>query len=447
MRKVSSVQTNFMKKFFFFCLAFFPSILCAQQFYFKCFYKQKSLPPQLYFVPGDNVFNMYDTIPSIKDSDSSFQIILNPSKIYFSKIGADVVMVKPGEHVEGVLNQHSRFFPSDSGSTNFELRKISDGFTAILINYSIGSSFKSFKAVFAALKNYVDSTDDVLNKQIKPWHDSRVELALEEYLQTRLAHYLVLPILFKSDSDEKELVSMIKQNLKFRFPEYWTELEPGRIFLHTYYRKIVLPNAKYDLTKSMSDRMYSIAGFRKLAAYDYFQECLDRGIVKTKAQLLADYKQTQAKLQLSKKEQEVMKEDVYKPIQKIGRDITGVFATLPLENAPGQLLTDSEKKALIAKGNIILDFWASWCVPCRARMEEIKSDKVTISGKQYHIIYLSIDANDQMWNSAPYPFLNKWNSFRITSPHNEFIKDFSIARIPRAILLADGALVSSEFIF
>jgi thiol-disulfide isomerase/thioredoxin len=130
---------------------------------------------------------------------------------------------------------------------------------------------------------------------------------------------------------------------------------------------------------------------------------------------------------LSKKEQVVMKDDVYKPIQKIGTDITGVFATLPLENASGQLLTDAGKKALIGKGNIILDFWASWCVPCRARMEEIKSDKVTINKKRYQIIYLSIDANDQMWNSAPYPFLNKWNSFRITSPHNQFIKDFSIA--------------------
>ena len=435
-----------MKKILFFYLAFLPSILCAQQFYFKCTYKEKSFPPQLYFVPGDNIFNIYDTIPSIKDSDSSFHIILNPSKIYFAKIGADVVMVKPGAHLEGVLNQHSQFFPSDSGSTNFTLTKISEGFTAILLNYPMGSSFERFKAIFASLKNYVDSTD-VLNKQIKPWHDSRVELALEEYLQTRLAHYLVLPILFKSDYDEKELVSMIRQNLKFRFPEYWTELEPGRIFLHTYYRKIVLPDAKYDFRKSMSDKMYSIAGFRKLAAYDYFQECLDRGIVKTKAQLLADYKQTQSKLQLSKKEQEVMKEEVYKPIQKIGTDITSVFATLPIENASGQLLADSEKKGLIAKGNIILDFWASWCVPCRARMEEIKSDKVTIRGKQYHIIYLSIDANDQMWNSAPYAFLNNRNSFRITSPHNEFIKDFSITRIPRAILLADGALVSSEFIF
>ena len=76
-----------------------------------------------------------------------------------------------------------------------------------------------------------------------------------------------------------------------------------------------------------------------------------------------------------------------------------------------------------------------------------KSDKVTIDHKQYHIIYLSIDANDALWKSAPYPFLNNENSFRITGPDNQFIKDFAIRRIPRAILLNQSGLISSDFIF
>jgi len=390
---------------------------------------------------------MYDTISSIKDSDSSLHIILKPSRIYFCKISSDVLMVNPGEHVEGVFNRHGQFFTSDSGTANFKLGVISDGFTSIWNNYAPASDFQQFKVVFKALKEYVDSTDDEINKNIKPWHDSRVELALEEYLQTRLAHYLVLPILFKNEYDEKEIVSMIQNNVKVKFPEYWEELEWGRIFLHTYYRKVVLPDSKFDLQKSLSGKMYSIAGFRKLATYDYFQECLERGIVKTKDQLLADYKHTQLKLQLSKKEQKVMKEDVYKAIQKIGTDIAYVFATLPIKNTSGQLLTESEKKSLIAHENIILDFWASWCVPCRARMEEINNDKVIINHKQYQIIFLSIDDNNRMWKSAPYHFFNKSNSFRITGPDNQFIKDFAVRRIPRAILLNNSGLISADFEF
>jgi hypothetical protein len=257
-----------------------PSIVCAQQFYFKCNYKKKSLPPELYDVPQDNVFDMYNRISLIKDSDSSAYVILKPSEISFLKISADVVLVKPGEHVEGIFNSHGEFYPSDSGTVNFKLRKISDGFSSILIHYPIGADFENFKAVFASLKHYVDSTDEVLNKDIKPWHDSRVELTLKEYLQTRLAHFFVLPVLFKNDYDKKELVTMIQKNLQIKFPEYWLQLEPGRIFLHYYYRKIVLPDSKFDLQKSLSGKLYSIPDFRKLAVYDYFRECLERGIEK-----------------------------------------------------------------------------------------------------------------------------------------------------------------------
>jgi thiol-disulfide isomerase/thioredoxin len=437
-----------MKKiFFFYLLAFLPRFVCAQQFYFKCFF-HKIPAPEMYFVPPDNIFDNTNSnrIPLIKDSDTSAYIILKPSQISFFKIGADPVFIKPSEHVEGNFI-NAQFYPSDSSTINFKLRKISDGFTAIWNNYRIGSDFENFKIGFSSLKHYADSTGDVLNQNIRPWHDSRVESALKEYLQTRLAHYLVLPVLFKNDYNRKELVSMIEKNIQIKFPEYWLQIEGGRIFLHTYFRKIVLPDSKFNLQKSLSNKYYTIPGIRKLATYDYFQECLERGIVKTKTQLLADYKQAQSKLQLSKKEQAVMKEDVYKPIHQIGKDISDVFVTLPLENTFGQLLTEPEKKSLIAHENIIFDFWASWCVPCKAKMQKLNSDKVIIDHKKYHIIYLSIDENAASWKSAFFSFLNRSNSFRITTGNNQFVKDFDINRIPRYMLISQSGLVSADFEF
>jgi len=356
------------------------------------------------------------------------------------------VLVKPGEHVEGSFNK-GQFYPYDSNTVNFKLRRISGGFTAILDNYPPGSNFENFKKVFASLQKYVDSTDNELNKNIRPWQDSRVELALKEYLQTRLAHFLVLPVLFKNNYDEQELMSIIRQSINIKFPEYWLQIESGRIFLHTYFRKIVLPDSKFNLQKALSGKWYAIAGFRNLATYDYFRECLEAGIVRTKTQLLADYKQTTAKLQLSKKEQDVMKEDIYKPLQQIGKDISDLFVTLPLQNSSGELLTDEEKKSLIAGGNILLDFWASWCMPCRQKMEKHSSDIATIGHKQYHIIYLSIDEDVANWQSVTYRFLKKSNSFRITVPGNEFVKHFEIRVIPRYILLSNAGLISADFAF
>ncbi len=193
---------------------FFPDIALSQEFYFKCFF-HKIPAPEMFFVPSDNIFDNTNNnrISLVKDSDTSAYLILKPSQISFFKMGADPVFVKPGEHVEGFFNK-AEFYPTDSGTINFKLRKISDGFTAILINYQIGSNFKNFKTVFVSLINYVDSIDFLLNKEINPWHDSRVELALKEYLQTRLAHFLVLPILLKNEYDEKELVSMIQKTFK-----------------------------------------------------------------------------------------------------------------------------------------------------------------------------------------------------------------------------------------
>lgn len=293
----------------------------------------------------------------------------------------------------------------------------------------------------------MDSTDEALNKSIRPWHVPRAELALKEFLQTRLAHFLVLPILYKNDYNRKELVTMIQKNIQIKLPEYWLQIEGGRIFLNTYFRKIVLPDSKFNLQKSLSGKLYSIPGFRKLAIYDYFQECLESGTVKTKTQLLADYKQTQPKLQLSTKEKEVMKEDVYEAIQQIGKVISGAFATLPIENTSGQLLTDPEKQSLIAHENTILDFWASWCIPCREKMTKLNSDKVMLNHKPYRIIYLSIDDNHNSWKKVYFPSLNSNNSFRIIDGNNQFVKYFGIRRIPRYILVSQSGLISSDFNF
>ena len=435
-----------MKKliFYWFVLAFLPQFIFAQNFTFKCTFKN-TRQPELLVVPQNNILlsSLYHRVPLIKDSDSSAHISLQPSKIAFYEIGGDVILVSPGEHAEGILNG-SDFEPNDTNSINFTLKDIAKGFSNIVVTFRNGDNFAKFKTIVPLLTKYIDSTNNTLTIKEKPWLNANVVIALKEYLSTRLAHFLVLPIKFDVPFEKNELEELIRKNVQIKYPEYWLQLQPGRIFLETYYRKMSLPNTDFNLRASLQNKYFLFPAVRKLAYYNYFLACLDNGTVKTKAQLLSDFQQLKSKVVFSNAEQDVMK-DVYKKINQIGENIDDVFATLPIENLDGNLLTTEEKKALISGKNIILDFWASWCEPCRAKMTKLNSDHATIARKTYRIIYLSIDEDNNNWKGAKFSFLNKKNSFRITGPDNQFVKDYSITAIPRYMLVNEGTLISSEF--
>lgn len=443
---MSSITKKFMKTILLLSLfAFLPFILPAQDFHFKCSYTKDVRTPSLFYVPQNNVLYgaMYNKVDLIKDSGYSAHIILRPSKISFFKIGTSEILVSPGDKSEGLFNMHS-FQPNDSNSINFTFSRISQEFSRIHQPYSIGSDFKEFKSVVGLLKGFIDSTNKTLDKKTKPWLTNEIVVALKEYLSAKLAHFLVLPVLFNNDYDKKELNSMIRKNVQLRYPPYWLQIESGRIFLETYYRKISLPESNFNLEKSLEDKFYAYKPIRKLAAYNYFKECMEKATVKTRMQLSEDWTNATSTLPFSNKEQEVMK-IVKTNIEDIGKNISDLFGMLPLVNPDGKILTIEEKMELISGKNIILDFWASWCVPCREKMSKLNSDKVIIDQKTYRIIYLSADQDDKSWKGATYSFLNKTNSFRITDGNNPFVKELNINTIPRYVLINESGLMSADF--
>jgi hypothetical protein len=206
--------------FFFSVIVFLPRIIFAQEFYFKCTYNN-DIPPVLFVVPEDNVFEnlILNRIPLIKDSGRSAHISLKPSKIAFLKIGFDALLVSPGDHVEGYFNG-SDLEIKDTNSINFTLTKISRGFSRIVNKYPVGGDFNLFKSVVDTLNQYIDSTSTVLTNDSTGLLAEGVSIALKEYLSVRLAHFLVLPILFKNDYDKNQLREIIKKNIQIRYPEY-----------------------------------------------------------------------------------------------------------------------------------------------------------------------------------------------------------------------------------
>lgn len=96
--------------------------------------------------------------------------------------------------------------------------------------------------------------------------------------------------------------------------------------------------------------------------------------------------------------------------------------TLEGKQAPGFTVTDSQGKTLTLQELIkdkkytLIDFWASWCGPCRREIPNLKALYKEFATKGLEIISISIDKDNAAWQKAlqeeqfPWPnFLDKSN--------------------------------------
>jgi thiol-disulfide isomerase/thioredoxin len=91
----------------------------------------------------------------------------------------------------------------------------------------------------------------------------------------------------------------------------------------------------------------------------------------------------------------------------------------------------SHKKKLI-----YIDFWASWCIPCRLEMEKSKKIQAKLKNKDIDFIYISIDTDKNKWIKASKEegMFEKNNYLALNYPVANFYSELELNTIPRYIL-------------
>ena len=84
----------------------------------------------------------------------------------------------------------------------------------------------------------------------------------------------------------------------------------------------------------------------------------------------------------------------------------------------------------------LVDFWASWCNPCRAEMPNVKKVYKKYHEKGLEIIGVSIDPKPQDWLKALQDENLPWPN--IIDPEGKIAAYFLVQAIPHTILLDEN---------
>ena len=120
--------------------------------------------------------------------------------------------------------------------------------------------------------------------------------------------------------------------------------------------------------------------------------------------------------------------------------------TLEGKNAPSFTVTDSGGKKVTLqelqknKKYILVDFWASWCAPCRKEIPNLKALYDRFAAKGLGIISISIDKDRKAWEKALSEEQLPWPNFLDDSGISDA---YGVKTIPAIFLLdANGKVLS-----
>ena len=98
-------------------------------------------------------------------------------------------------------------------------------------------------------------------------------------------------------------------------------------------------------------------------------------------------------------------------------------------------------KLTAGKKYVLLDFWASWCGPCRREIPNVKRAYEQFREKGFEVVSISIDKKEDAWRKAVKEEQLVWPNFR----SEEVANLFKVKAVPTVYPLdSDGRIVASN---
>jgi thiol-disulfide isomerase/thioredoxin len=94
------------------------------------------------------------------------------------------------------------------------------------------------------------------------------------------------------------------------------------------------------------------------------------------------------------------------------------------------------------KGKVVLiDFWATWCAPCRAALPHMRAIAKKFEGQPLVLLSVSLDKDEQKWKDFVGKNGMNWSQCRIGGFEGEVARLFGVEAIPHTFTIdADGVL-------
>jgi peroxiredoxin len=93
---------------------------------------------------------------------------------------------------------------------------------------------------------------------------------------------------------------------------------------------------------------------------------------------------------------------------------------------------------------LLIDFWASWCAPCRAANPELVEIYRQYSGKNFTIVGISVDRNEERWKKAIESDQLPWINVSNLQGWDTVSENYGVEAIPQNFLLDTNGIIMDK---